>query len=136
MYEIDFSVNRHSVYSLKYHLVVVTKYRHPCIHEEMFTLLHNKTIELFDNWGCSLIEMNHNKDHIHLLFSAPPQIQLSKLVNNYKTVTSRAVRKHFDEYLKTFYWEKTFWSRSYLILSSGGAPIDVIKKYIEEQGKE
>ena len=136
MNKLDISSNRHSVYSLKYHLVVVTKYRHKCINDEIYSFINNKTLELFEKWGCSLIEMNYDKDHIHILFEAPPQVQLSKIINSYKTVTSRLVKKHFQEHLKKFYWKDYFWSRSYLILSSGGAPIEMIKKYIEDQGKE
>ncbi|MDF2545400.1 MAG: transposase IS200-family protein [Anaerosolibacter sp.] len=134
--KLEFSSNRHSVYSLKYHLVLVTKYRHKCINGKIFDAIKDKTLELFEKWECTLIEMNHDLDHIHILFEAPPQVQLSKIINSYKTATSRLVRKHFEEHLKKFYWKEYFWNRSYLILSSGGAPIEVIKKYIEEQGKE
>ena len=74
-------------------------------------------------------------DHLHVLFDAPPQVQLSKLVNNLKTVSSRLIRKEFSEQLKPYYWKPYFWSNSYLILSTGGATIDVVKKYIENQDK-
>ena len=79
--------------------------------------------------------MNGEADHIHLLISAPPQICLSNVINSLKTSTSRLVRKQFAEELKPYYWKPYFWSRSYLILTSGGAPIEVIRKYIQEQGE-
>ena len=82
------------------------------------------------------MEMNRESDPIHLLFDAPPQIQLSKMINSYKTVTSRLIRKEFAEHLQKFYWKPYFWSQSYMVLSTGGATINVIKKYIEEQGKK
>ena len=69
-----------------------------------------------------------------MLLEIPPQVQISKFVNNYKTVTSRLMRKNFKEYIEKFYWKDNFWSRSYMILSCGGAPISVIQEYIKNQG--
>ncbi|WP_379967855.1 IS200/IS605 family transposase [Ectobacillus sp. sgz5001026] len=80
--------------------------------------------------------MNGEADHIHLSFDAPPQIQLSKMINSYKTGTSRLIRKEFAEHLQKFYWKPYFWSQSYMVLSTGGATIDVIKKYIEDKEKK
>ncbi|WP_407269748.1 IS200/IS605 family transposase [Radiobacillus sp. PE A8.2] len=69
------------------------------------------------------------------MFDAPPQINLANTINSYKTVTSRYIRKDFQEELSNYYWKPYFWSRSYMILTTGGATIDVIKKYIENQGE-
>ena len=69
----------------------------------------------------------------HILFEAPPQVQLSKLVNNFKTVSSRLIRKEFKEHIDKFYYKPYFWSNSYLILSTGGTTIETIKQYIENQ---
>ncbi|MEC0423920.1 IS200/IS605 family transposase, partial [Bacillus subtilis] len=87
MYE--FNRNRHSVYSLNYHLVVVTKYRKKCISEEMLNRLKEIANNVFTSFKCELMEINGEEDHVHLLFKAPPQVQLSKLINNFKTVSSR-----------------------------------------------
>lgn len=84
-------------------------------------------------WGCELCEFNGERDHVHLLLSAPPTVQPSKLVNNLKTVSSRLIRKEFQEQLKKVYWKPVFWSRSYCIVSCGGAPLEIIKQYIENQ---
>lgn len=73
-------------------------------------------------------------DHIHILFEAPPQIQLSKLVNNYKTVTSRILRKEFSEELSRYYWKPYFWSDSYFIATVSENTLDVVKNYIKNQG--
>lgn len=129
----SYKKNRHSCYSLKYHLVVVTKYRNKCITKEILARLDEIAEKLFTTWKCEIIEMNGEADHVHILFDAPPQVQPSKLINNFKTVSSRYIRKEFAEYLSKFYWKPYFWSQSYLILSTGGATIEVIKKYIEEQ---
>lgn len=90
---------------------------------------------LFTQWQCEIIEMNGEADHIHILFDAPPQVQLSKLINNFKTVSSRYIRKEFAEHLSKYYWKPFFWSRSYMLFTTGGAPLEVVKKYIESQGK-
>lgn len=131
--KLEISTNRHSVYNLKYHLVLVTKYRKECINEILFNRLKEITLELFNKWKINLIEINYESDHIHILMEVPPQHQLSKIICSYKTVTARLIRKEFSDYLKKFYWKNYFWNRSYLILTCGGASTDVIKKYIQEQ---
>lgn len=131
----DYKRNRHAVYKLTYHLVVVTKYRHKCINDDVMERLKEISNNLFCKWNCEIIEMNGEEDHIHILFEAPPQINLANTINSFKTVTSRYIRKEFEEHLKNYYWKPYFWSRSYLILTTGGAPLEVIKKYIEEQGR-
>lgn len=85
--------------------------------------------------GTELLEVNGEADHIHLLISTPPQVCLANVINSLKSSTSRLVRKKYADHLASFYWKPYFWSRSYLILSSGGAPIEVIRRYIQEQGK-
>lgn len=132
----DYKRNRHALYKLTYHLVVVTKYRHKCINEDIMKRLKEIANNLFSKWNCEIIEMSGEEDHIHILFEAPPQINLANTINSFKTVTSRYIRKEFESHLKNYYWKPVFWSRSYMILTTGGAPLEVIKKYIEEQGKE
>lgn len=131
----EYNRNRHARYKLTYQLVVVTKYRKKCISESMMKRLREITDSLFEKWNCQVIEMNGEEDHIHILFDAPPQINLANTINSYKTVTSRYIRKEFSQELSPFYWKPYFWSRSYMILTTGGATIDVIKKYIEDQGE-
>ena len=132
----EFKKNRHSIYNLKFHLVVVTKYRRKCITKEMMDDLKDITNNFLLNKGGSVLEMNGEEDHIHILFEIPPHVELASMVCSLKTVTSRLIRKKYSEYLKKFYWEPVFWSRSYCILSTGGATIDTIRKYIESQGKD
>lgn len=130
---VQYKTNRHSCYNLKYHLVVVTKYRRKCINKDVLDRLIEISNNTFDKWNCTILEINGETDHLHILFEAPPQVQPSKLINNFKTVTSRLIRKEFTEYLAKFYWKPFFWNESYLILSTGGATIDIIKQYIENQ---
>ena len=128
--------NRHSVYSLKYHLVVITKYRHKCINPEILDELEKIFTRLLNNKDCKVLEFGGEKDHIHVLFETPPQIQLSKLVNILKTVSSRLIKKDYEEHLRNYYWESAFWSRSYCIISTGGATIETIEEYIQSQGEK
>lgn len=126
--------NRHSVYSLNYHLVVCTKYRHKCITKDLFEALNNIAKDIFENrWWCSIIEFGGEEDHIHILFNAPPQVQLSKLVNNFKTVSSRLIRKKYGEYLSQFYRKPYFWSMSYGVFSTWWATLEAVKKYVQNQ---
>lgn len=133
MSELKTLKNCHAQYRLEYHLILVTKYRKPCITENMFQYLKEETVRILGLNNVELIEMNYEPDHVHLLFSAPPQVQLSKIINSYKSATSRHLREKYAEHLSTFYWKPYFWNRSYLILSSGGAPIEVIRQYIQSQ---
>ena len=127
--------NLHAVYDLEYHLVIVTKYRHPVLTEEVKSSLLRHTYRLFEtNLDCKVLELNMDKDYIHILFSSKPQIQLSKLVNSYKTATSRLLRKEFAEFLKPYYWKPYFWSRSYFISTVSEHSHDTVTAYIKNQG--
>lgn len=123
----------HSAYALNYHLVVVTKYRRKCITPEMMARLREIASDRCVGWGGELLEMNGEADHIHLLISLPPTAELARFANNFKTTSSRLIRRDFAEHLEKFYWKPVFWSRSYCVVSCGGAPLDIFKRYIEDQ---
>jgi putative transposase len=130
----DFKKLHHCVYNLKYHLVLVTKYRKKCISAPIMPRLKEIFFELCQKWECSLIEFNGESDHVHMLVELNPKIALSIFINNLKTVSSRYIRKEFSSHLtKSYYKNPVFWSRSYCILTCGGAPLSVIKQYIEQQ---
>ncbi|NLK21802.1 MAG: IS200/IS605 family transposase [Epulopiscium sp.] len=129
----EFKSNRHSIYNLKYHLVVTTKYRHKCINKEILDDLNEIFKNIIKGKNGTIIEFNGEPDNVHLLFEIPPQVELAKLVNTLKTVSSRLIRKKHSEYLKEYYLEPVFWSRSYCILTTGGATIEIIEKYIRSQ---
>jgi len=123
----------HAVYQLHYHLVLVTKYRHRCITAPMLIRLREIFNEQCANWSIELLEFNGEEDHVHLLLNAHPSLDLSKLINSMKTVSSRLLRKEFANHLSKYYWKPVFWTRAYCLLTCGGAPLDIIKKYIEKQ---
>ena len=79
------------------------------------------------------MEFNGEADHVHALMSLPPNLDLSRFVNNLKTTSSRPVRREYAGQLSRVYRKPVFWSRSYCIISCGGAPLSVIKPYVEQQ---
>lgn len=99
----------------------------------MLERLHNIFEELLIKWDCKLVEFNGEDNHIHLLFQYHPDLELSKLVNNLKSISSRKLRQEFSEHLKTFYSKDVFWNGSYFIASCGGVTVSTLKKYIENQ---
>lgn len=82
-----------------------------------------------------MVEFSGEADHVHLLFEATPTVEPARFVNNLKTVTSRAIRKNHPEHLSKFYRKRVLWSGSYAILTAGGAPLEVLKQYIQGQRK-
>jgi putative transposase len=126
----------HCVFKLQYHLVIVTKYRRKVITPPMMDRLKEIFSDTLEKWECRLIEFNGEPDHVHLLFETHPKIDLSKLVNNLKTVSSRLIRRDFSKEIRKVYRKPVFWHRSYCILTSGGASISVLRQYIENQGQE
>ena len=119
---------RHCVFSLHFHLVLVTKSRRKAITKELLERLRVIFSETLEKWGCELIEFNGEADHVRLL--------MSKLINNLKTVSSRLIRRDFGGYLSRIYRKPVFWHHSYCLISSGGATIEKLRKYMEEQGSE
>jgi putative transposase len=79
------------------------------------------------------MEFNGEVDHVHLLIALPPNLDLSVFVNNLKTTSSRLIRKEFAAKMNRVYRKPVFWSRSYCIISCGGAPLSILKQYIEQQ---
>ena len=125
--------NNHSVFLLCYHLVFVTKYRKKVLNDEISDYLKDHFIRLLHPKGITVEKWNHDGDHIHILFRSVPNIDLSKAINSYKSVSSRLVKRDFPQ-IKQSLWEEMFWSRSYCLLTTGDAPIETIRKYIESQG--
>ena len=125
--------NNHSVFLMYYHLILVIKYRRKVIDND----ISNRLKEIFEyiqpDYNITLQEWNYDKDHVHILFKAQPNTEISKFINAYKSASSRLIKKEYPQIRKQL-WKEYFWSRSYCLLTSGGAPIEVIKKYIENQG--
>ena len=125
--------NQHSCFLLQYHLVLVTKYRHPVLQGEIEEYLVQYTRDYFKKQELNILELNCSEDHIHIQFEAVPQMNLSNFVNAYKTASSRMVRKNFGNELKQYYWKPYFWSLSYFIGSVSENILEAVKKYIQNQ---
>lgn len=123
----------HCVYALTYHLVMVTKYRRKCLTAPMLVEFEAQAAERCRAWGGKLIEINGEADHVHLLIELPPSVALADFVNALKTGTSRRLRTMFAQELAGIYSKPALWSRSYCVLSCGGAPLEIIKQYIQQQ---
>ena len=123
----------HCVSSLHVHIVFVTKYRRKVITGDMLEFLKDTFSRLCLTQKCKLLEFNGESDHVHLLIQYSPDVTLSKVVNNLKAVSSRLVRKEFSDRIQSFYRKAVFWSPSYCAISCGGAPLSVLKQYIENQ---
>ena len=98
----------------------------------MYQSMQRHFERICSDFECKLIECNGEKDHVHLLVEPVPHLTPSKLVNSLKGVSSRFLRQEFPE-LEQFYWKGGLWSPSYFIASCGGAPLEIIKEYIENQ---
>ncbi|MDZ7961485.1 MAG: IS200/IS605 family transposase [Aulosira sp. DedQUE10] len=131
----DFVSKGRSLSDLKAHLVLTTKYRRKAITGEMLQRLHIILEELLIKWDCKLVECNGESDHVHLLFQYHPDLQLSTLVGNVKSTTSRRLRQEFSEHLSRFYTKDVFWNGSYFIASCGGVTISTLKQYIESKDR-
>ena len=126
--------NNHSVFCLYYHLVLVVKYRRKVFTDDMSQYAKDIFVRLSEPYNISLEEWNHDIDHIHIMFKAHPNSELSKFINAYKSASSRLIKRDFPE-VRQKLWKEMFWSRSFCLLTTGGAPRSVIKKYSENQGK-
>lgn len=131
--ELGYYTNRHSCFLIQYHLVLVTKFRHPVLTGELEQALISYTKEYFEKQDCPIIAINANKDHIHILFEAAPTTNLVTFINAFKSASSRRMRTDFDEFLKPYYWKPYFWSMSYFIASASERTTEAVKKYIENQ---
>lgn len=125
----------HCVYQLKYHLVLVTKYRHPCFTNTILARLEEICRQQSSIWGIELIELGGEADHVHLLLDMHPNIMPSRFINSLKTVTSRLIRKEFASHLNKYYWKPLLWTRAYCLITAGGAPIEILKQYIQNQNQ-
>ena len=129
----QYYTNRHSCFLLQYHLVLVTKYRKKVFNKDMEEYLSSFINSMMEKNDCNLMEINYDKDHVHILFEAPVTLNLPNFINGLKSTSSRMIRRAFSEYLKQFYEKPVFWSRSYFICTVSGHTTKVFQEYIKNQ---
>lgn len=129
----ELDTNNHSVFLLYYHLILVTKYRRQVIDDEISDYAKATFEKISKSYHITLVEWNNAKDHVYIVFKAQLKTELTKFINAYKSASSRLIKRDFPR-VKQFLWKEMFWSKSFCLLTTGGAPIDVIKRYIQNQG--
>lgn len=112
---------------------MVVKYRRQVIDGDISKRLLEIFTYIGEKYGVTPIEWNHDIDHVHVLFKAQPQTEISKFLNAYKSASSRLIKKEYPQ-IRQKLWKEMFWSKSYALMISGGASLSVLKEYIEKQG--
>ena len=131
--ETDLRRGRHVVFNLHVHLVFVTKYRQKVFTKEILDDMQQIFESVCSDFEAQLVEFDGENDHVHLLVNYPPKVSISKLVNNLKGVSSRMIRRKNYPSIREKLWGGALWSPSYFAGSCGGAPISIIRQYIEHQ---
>ena len=126
---------RNCVFLMHVHLVFVTKYRRGVFTKEVIDDLREVFKSVCTDFEAELVEFDGEDDHVHLLVNYPPKVSVSILVNSLKGVSSRRLRLMHPELVKPAYLKNALWSPSYFAGSVGGAPISVIRQYIEQQNR-
>ena len=129
--------NSHSVYSLNYHFVQCIKYRRKAFDfPEIIEELKGRTQAIAESYGIEILSMETDLDHVHVLFKSKPQTELTIFINNWKSATSKVLQRKFKEQLKNKLWDGKFWSDSYCLITTGQTTLEVLKKYVENQGEK
>lgn len=128
----DIRRGRHCVFNMHVHLVFVAKYRRKVFDKEAITCLRDIFTKVCSDFESELVEMDGERDHVHLLVNYLPKIAVSTLVNSLKGVSSRRLREIRPD-IASHYWKGVLWSPSYFAASCGGAPISIVRQYIEQQ---
>ncbi|MGP3972989.1 IS200/IS605 family transposase [Streptomyces sp. 8N114] len=131
----DIRTGRHCAFILHAHLVFVTKYRHKVFKDAHLTRMEEIMRAVCEDFECELVEFNGENNHVHLLVNFPPKVALSKLVNSLKGVSSRRLRQEYPELVRHYWRAQRLWSGSYFAGSVGGAPLSIVKQYIEQQNR-
>jgi putative transposase len=123
----------HSVFSVRLHFVFVTHYRRKAITAQMLERLREMFFQVCKKMDCELLECSGEQDHVHLLVDFHPKQSIAAVAGSLKAATSRMVKKEFPIEFAKWYSKQSFWSGSYYVASTGGAPIERLKKYIQSQ---
>ena len=133
MYE--WRTGRSCVYKNHIHLVFVTKCRRDVLTAEMLDRLKSIYQETCIQMDCEMLEFGGEHDHVHMMVAAHPKIAISNLVGKLKGKSSYVLRREFWDTIKQKLWGVHFWSPSYCVVSCGGASLDIVKAFIENQRK-
>lgn len=122
-------------HNLKVHLILVCKYRKKLLVQGIETDVKNTIREIESNSDFEIIEMEADKDHIHLMIQHIPRMSISSIVNRIKSISTKRIWELHPTILQKHFWkEKTFWSDGYFVCSIGEASPETIRNYIINQG--
>lgn len=125
----------HSVYALQYHFIQVVKYRKKVFRDEgIVNFLKQKVREISESFDVEIIDLECDNDHFHMIFKAKPTLDIPKYINALKTISSRELQRNFPN-IKKQLRKGTLWSPSYFLATTGQVTLDVLKRYVENQGK-
>ncbi|HID8278282.1 TPA: IS200/IS605 family transposase [Proteus mirabilis] len=131
--ETNISRGRHCVFLMHVHLVFVTKYKRKIFDQDAIEKLRGYFASVCADFDVERVEMDGERDHVHLLINYPPKLAISNLVNSLKGVSNRLLRRDRPDIAQRYYYKGVLWSPSYFAGSCGGAPISIIRQYIEQQ---
>ena len=127
---------QHAVFNLTYHVVLVVKYRKPVLTDEMCEFLRLLGKRLMEGYGGELIELNTDKNHLHMLISLKPNQAPSVYICSLKTQFSKELRKHFGSEIRLLLKGDAFWSSSYFVATTGTTNMKSVMEYIQSQNTE
>ncbi|OJB80999.1 transposase [Yersinia ruckeri] len=131
--KIDIRRGRHCTFLMHVHLVFVAKYRRKVFDQDAIEKLRGYFASVCADFDVELVEMDGESEHVHLLINSPPKLAVSSLVNSLKGVSSRLLRRDRPDIAARYYYKGVLWTPSYFASSCGGAPISIIRQYIEQQ---
>lgn len=126
---------RYGVYRMTAHFVFVVKYRKKVFNKDILAALKSVFKCVCKNLGCELMEFGGEADHVHLLVALGLKVAMCDLVGRLKGASSYEIRKRFGRQMRDRLWGKHLWSPSYCVVSCGGASLDVVRRYVQNQGR-
>ena len=130
----ELRTGRHCVFAMHVHLIFVTKYRRKVFDGDAIDKLTMHFKRVANEFEAKVVECNGEDNHVHLLVEYHPKVSISSLVRSMKGVSSRMLRKERPDIVR-HYWKDQLWSPSYFAASCGGAPLEIIKQYVEQQNR-
>ena len=132
----EYTKSSHYIYHCRYHVIIVTKYRRAVFNDGTYEFF-NKCVQniCHHHPQIEIVEMNHDKDHVHILISIPPSQSVGGVVRHIKSQTGRLMKREFAFIKKLYYGSDGIWSDGYFV-STAGVDEAGIREYIKHQGNE
>jgi len=129
----DYETKNHSKFLITYHIIFVAKYRQKIL-DLYGSSIKNIALKISERSAFSILELEVDKDHLHLMIESEPKLSPLQIVRRLKQESTIQLWKGYPELKKHFWSEKTFWSDGYFCCSIGNASVEAVRKYIDSQG--